>query len=207
MTPEERQILTIFVDRGRKISKHSIFAPNAQRHRYKLCAQSGGDVHTELTKPNEEATISLTTLVRPCWMQGDTIYFRRVYNIVWREVASSSQQVKDCAASVLDAFKCLEEKTAISLTINDVKLTPEQIVRTYFHGDIFHTDLDKNHDLEQLRQSPLGNLLEFEFANFIFELGRLIIFFADLIDQLLLEGPGLRPGTQAVAASETDHAV
>lgn len=151
-----------------------------------MSGRRGEEIKFTETAPQKEALVALITVLRQIYGQGNSIYFNRVYNIVWKYLEEKDEKVKECAVSAKSVFKQILEKSQLSMKINNKTLKPIELINLWFNANIFHADIDKVKKLEHLLSLPIAPFIVFEFKNAILNLSNVIIYFGSFIEAELL---------------------
>lgn len=183
---EERQILELFCKRAKEIADSSIFREKKYNISLNVDYKMDEEVKFTETAPEKEALISLITILRQFYAQGNSIFFNRVYNIVWKYLDSKSQEVKECAISALESFKKIQRETLLCIKIGEHQLKPKEIIDLWFNANIFHADINKVIKFEKLSRSPVAPIVAFEFKSAIINLSTVVLYFSSFIKVELL---------------------
>ncbi|MCX6829860.1 MAG: hypothetical protein NT002_11355 [candidate division Zixibacteria bacterium] len=187
MTDEEREILELFCKRVDEVAKSSIYKDGGREISLNLKGDAKGNVALSMSVPDKEVLLSLVTKLRQFYMPKESIYFRKVYNIVWKHLSSASEEEKECAKSAMATFKQITEVGWFEFRFNNVKLTPKDIIDIWFNGNIFHADKTRVKQFELLAASNLGPFVEYQFISTICDLAGLMTYFGSFIRARLLK--------------------
>jgi hypothetical protein len=186
ISAEHREILEQFCDRAKNLSECSVFRKNKSNISLTVKFTRGKGIRYKEIAPPEEDLINLITLLRPFYLQKETINFLRVSNIVLKYLDSKGQIIKDKAISIRENFIKTCKDLPIGIDHDGKKLTATEIIDLYFNARIFHADPKKTKRFNELLQSPVGPVIQFTFKSAVRDLSILVIQFGSLIESQLL---------------------
>ncbi|MCK4573738.1 MAG: hypothetical protein KAU36_05175, partial [candidate division Zixibacteria bacterium] len=159
MSPEHRELLELFCRKADYIASTTVFREERVAPGFKVEWNRGGPLTTRQLGPTDEELLPLVTVVRQLYLTGESIYFKRIFNIVYKHLKSSGSTaatVLENAESAMKGFKDVFKSAPIRIELGGRVLGTSDIIDIWFNGHHFHSDPDKAYFYNELWKSPAG---------------------------------------------------
>ncbi|MEW6413617.1 MAG: hypothetical protein AB1483_14265 [Candidatus Zixiibacteriota bacterium] len=185
ITLEQRELLELFCKKADEVQSSSIFRNGELNVGLNLKWKRNEPLVCRRLGPGRNDLLGLVTIVRQLYSPKESIYFRRIYNVVFEHLSSREDigaEKLDRVKSAMVGFKgVVSVDAAIGINLGNRKLSTKDIINIWFNGNIFHSDLSKVKIYELLWKSPAGPMADFIFRSAIINLAHLMVFFSGLI--------------------------
>jgi uncharacterized protein YeaO (DUF488 family) len=123
------------------------------------------------TEHDEDDLRAFCTDYRKFIAQDSPVNLRRIYNILERRLTSEwhREQLRESR----EAWRTAQEGGGVSVTSDDRRVTPEDVMDAFINGWVFHMDADKRRLFDRLWPHPIT---KFQMNNLIVEACRQLFY-------------------------------